>query len=141
MIGELGGVVIGYTYNDGTLDPFQKAVTLEKGDKRFPGSADLHISSDGKFLYASNRGEVNTIFTYRINKKRGTLTPLRAQSTLGRAPRNFNFDPTEKFLLAANQNSDEIVVFNRNRQTGLLTDSGKRIQVGKPVCIRWIPVK
>ena len=140
MIGELTGVIIAYHYSNGTLDPFQKAVTLENGDQRFPGSADICVSPDGKFLYASNRGEINSIAIFRIGKK-GSLTPVAYQSTLGKTPRNFNFDPSGKFLLAANQNSDEIVVFNRNNKSGLLTDTGKRIAIGKPVCIKWISIK
>ena len=63
------------------------------------------------------------------------------QSTLGKSPRNFSIDPTGKFLLCENQNSDEIVIFNRDVNTGLLADSGKRIVVGKPVCIKWVAVE
>ena len=63
------------------------------------------------------------------------------QSTLGKTPRNFNFDPTGNFLLVANQNSDAIVVFKINKDTGLLTDTGNRIDLGKPVCLKWISMK
>ena len=66
------------------------------------------------------------------------LAPVGHQSTLGKTPRNFNFDPSGKYLLVANQNSDEIVIFKRDEKTGLLTDSGNRIQVSKPVCVKWI---
>ena len=59
------------------------------------------------------------------------------QSTLGKTPRNFNFDPTGNFLLVANQNSDEIVIFKVDKITGLLTDTQQRIKVGKPVCLQW----
>ena len=101
-------------------------------------SSDIHISPDGKFLYASNRSNSNSIAIYSIDKKKGTLTLIGHQSVLGKTPRNFNFDPTEKFLLVANQNSDEIVIFKRDSATGLLTDTGNRISLGKPVCIKWI---
>jgi 3-carboxymuconate cyclase len=102
------------------------------------GSADIHTSPDGKFLYASNRGESNTIAIFNINAKTGWLSLVDHQSTLGKTPRNFNFDPSGNFLLAANQNSDEIVIFKTDKKTGLLKDTGKRISVGKPVCIKWI---
>jgi len=69
------------------------------------------------------------------------LVWVDAQSTLGKTPRNFNFDPTGNFLLVANQNSDEIVIFRRDKQTGLLEDTGKRINVPNPVCIKWITSK
>ena len=104
----------------------------------YPGSADIHVSPDGKFLYASNRGAANNIAIFSINPRSGVLTPVGHQPVLGKSPRNFNFDPTGHFLLVANQDSDEIVIFNVSKQTGLLQDSGKRIKVSKPVCIKWI---
>jgi len=105
------------------------------------GSADIHVSPDGKFLYCSNRGESNTIGIFSINKSNGQLEWIDHQSTMGKTPRNFNFDPTGNFLLVANQNSDEIVIFKRDKETGLLTDSGKRINVSKPVCLKWMLVE
>lgn len=101
------------------------------------GAADIHISADGKFLYASNRGDANTISIFKVDKK-GLLEKIAVQSTLGKTPRNFSLDPSGKFLLVANQNSDEIVVFSRNTITGLLTDTGTRIKVGSPVCIQFL---
>ena len=107
-------------------------------DTGFAGSADIHVSPDGKFLYASNRANSNTIAIFKINQNNGRLESAGHQSTLGKTPRNFNFDPSGKFLLVANQNSDEIVVFRIDKTTGLLTDTGQRIEVGNPVCIKWI---
>lgn len=103
-------------------------------------SADIHVSPDGKFLYASVRGTANSIAIFSIDKTTGWLTLAGHQYTEGETPRNFNFDPTGKYLLVANQNSNSIVVFSRNSETGLLTDTGKRIHIGKPVCIKWISI-
>lgn len=139
LIEELSGTVVAYTLKKGKLKKRQRISTMPAGDTQFPGSADIHVSQDGKFLYASNRSNSNTIAIYSINKK-GKLTLAGHQSTLGNGPRNFNFDPSGKFLLVGNQNSDEIVIFERNPDTGLLKDTGKRIALGKPVCIKWIPV-
>jgi 6-phosphogluconolactonase len=105
------------------------------------GAADIHVSPDGKFLYCSIRGLANTIAVFAIDPATGMLTPVESVFVEGEKPRNFNFDPTGNFLLVGNQNSDEIVLFNRDAATGKLTDSGKRIKVGKPVCIKWILVK
>ena len=140
VIEELTGTVSVYKYRKGKLEIKQRISTLPAGDTSFAGSADIHVSSDGKFLYASNRGDVNTIAIYRINKK-GELTLKGHQSTLGKTPRNFSIDPSGKFLLCENQNSDEIVIFKRDVTTGLLTDNGNRVSVGKPVCIKWISTK
>ncbi|HEV7621032.1 MAG TPA: beta-propeller fold lactonase family protein, partial [Flavisolibacter sp.] len=59
-------------------------------------------------------------------------------STLGKAPRNFNFDPSGNFLIVANQNTDNILIFKVDRNTGLLTETSNTISLGKPVCIKWI---
>jgi len=105
------------------------------------GSADIHVSNDGKFLYCSNRGDANTITIFKINPADGKLTVAGYQSTLGKGPRNFSLDPSGNFLLVANHNSDDIIVFKRDKSTGLLTDTGKKIEVGNPVCLKWIAVK
>lgn len=102
------------------------------------GSADIHVSPDGKFLYCSNRGDVNTIAIFSINAKDGRLTPVGQQDVMGIKPRNFNFSPGGNFLLVANQDSDNIVIFKRDKKTGLLTDTGKRINVPNPVCVKWV---
>lgn len=142
LVEEISGTVVAFKYSNGTLKNLQRLSTLPAGDTGLIGSADIHVSPDGKFLYASNRGKEgsNTLAIFKIDPVTGMLKAIGHQSTLGKIPRNFNFDPTGKFLLAANQESNEVVIFKRNKQTGLLTDSGKRIDVGKPVCLKWIKV-
>jgi 6-phosphogluconolactonase len=138
LVEELSGTVVAFSYKKGELKPIQRISTMPVGDTTYPGSADIHVSPDGKFLYASNRSTSNNIAIYKLDPKNGKLTFISHQSTLGNGPRNFNFDPTGDFLLVGNQNSDQIVIFKRDKTTGLLTDSGKRMDVGKPVCLKWI---
>lgn len=142
LLEELTGHISVYTY-PGKEKPklLQRIRSTPASYTGKEGSADIHLSPDGKFLYTSNRGESNTIAIFSVDKKNGTLSLKGHQSTLGKTPRNFNFDPTGKFLLVGNQNSDEIVVFKRNNRTGMLTDTGNRIEIGKPVCIKWISTK
>jgi len=141
LVEELSGTVVVFDYGSGTLKSKQRISSMPVGDTSSAGSADIHVSPDGKFLYASNRADANTIAIFRIDQKDGTLSLAAHQSTLGKTPRNFNFDPSGKFLLVANQNSDEIVIFKRDIKTGLLTDTQNRIRTGKPVCLKWIGVK
>lgn len=143
LVEELTGGVSAYRYSlkTGKLDLLQNISTLPPEYLGYAGSADIHVSPDGKFLYASNRGESNTIAIFSIDKKSGLLTVVGHQSTMGKTPRNFNFDPGGNFLLVANQGSDEIVIFRINKATGMLTDTGKRITVSKPVCLKWIKIK
>jgi 6-phosphogluconolactonase len=138
LIEELTGTISSYRYSNGRFELLQDISALPADYMGPIGSADIHTSPDGKFLYASNRGESNTIAIFNINPKTGWLSLVDHQSTLGKTPRNFNFDPSGNFLLAANQNSDQIVIFKTDKKTGLLRDTGKRISVGKPVCIKWI---
>ncbi|HEV7782385.1 MAG TPA: lactonase family protein [Chitinophagaceae bacterium] len=138
VIEELTGTVSVYEYKKGKLKTKQRISTMPAGDTTFAGSGFVQASPDGKFLYASNRGNVNTIAIYRIQQGSGTLVLVGHQSTLIKTPRNFSIDPSGKFLLCENQGSDEIVIFKRDETTGLLSDSGNRIKVGKPVCIKWI---
>jgi 6-phosphogluconolactonase len=100
------------------------------------GAADIHFSNDGKFLYATNRGNVNEIVIFKVDKKSGELTKIGKQSTLGKTPRNFMIDPSDNFLLVANQNSDDIYVFKRNKKTGMLTYTNEMIKIGNPVCLK-----
>jgi 6-phosphogluconolactonase len=139
LMEELTGSISAYKVeNDGYLSLIQNISGLPRDFIGDIGSADIHVSPDGKFLYCSNRGESNTIGILSIDQSTGMLVWVDDQSTLGKTPRNFNFDPTGNFLLVANQNSDEIVIFKRDKQTGLLEDTGKRIKVSKPVCLKWI---
>ena len=142
LMEELTGSVSAYRVEkSGGLSLLQNISGLPRDYTGPMGSADIHVSPDGKFLYCSNRGESNTIGIFSINNSTGELTWVDHQSTMGRTPRNFNFDPTGNFLLVANQNSDDIIIFKRDKNTGLLTDSGKKIKIPKPVCLKWIPVE
>ncbi|MFT3750047.1 MAG: lactonase family protein [Agriterribacter sp.] len=138
VIEEMGGAVNAYEYDGGKFKAIQHIKSVQKTDTGFVGSADIHVSADGKFLYASNRGGFNTLAIYKINQKDGRLTLIGHQKALGDFPRNFAIDPTGKFLLVANQKSDDIIIFKRDMKTGLLTSTGKRISVGNPVCLKWI---
>jgi 6-phosphogluconolactonase len=138
LVEELSGSVVAYGYSKTGLKLLQTISAVPRDYEGPMGSADIHISPDGKFLYASNRGESNTIAIFKTDPRTGWLQLIGHQSTMGKTPRNFNFDPTGNFLLVANQNSDEVVIFKRNKTTGLLSDTGKRIKVGNPVCLKWI---
>lgn len=138
LMEELSGTVSVFKILPGKLQPIQRISALPKDFKGLIGSADIHISPDGRYLYCSNRGESNSISIFSIDKGSGKLKLIAEQSTLGVQPRNFNFDPSGNFLLIANQRTDEIVIFRINKQNGLLTDTNKRISIPSPVCIKWI---
>ena len=138
LMEEMSGTVVVYKIVTGQLHRQQRISALPANFKGMISGADIHVSPDGNFLYCSNRGESNSISIFRISKKNGQLTLIGEQSTMGKTPRNFNFDPSGNFLLVANQQTDEIIIFKIDKQTGLLTNINKTIHVPSPVCIKWI---
>ena len=108
LIEEITGTVAAFNYNGGNLQSLQRISALPANFNGVVGSADIHVSRDGKFLYCSNRGTSNSITIFKIDTSTGKLTMVGEQSCMGKTPRNFNFDPTGNFLLVANQQSDEI---------------------------------
>ncbi|HOS47793.1 MAG TPA: lactonase family protein [Bacteroidia bacterium] len=135
-IEELSGTITAFSYESGKLDSIQRIFSYSKLQEEY-NSADIHISPDGLFLYASNRRDnENTISIFSINNDNGKLTLIGHQSTYGDHPRNFTLDPTGNFLIVANQVTNNIVVFKRDTKTGLLTKTGKEINVPRPSCLK-----
>ena len=136
---EFNGNISAFSYRNGNLQKIQDISSVEKGFQGKVDAADIHVSPDGKFLYESNRGDANTINVFSIFPT-GRLEFVSRTSSLGKAPRNFAIDPSGKYLLVAHQNSDEIVIFNRDKSTGKLSNSGNGIKIGSPVCLVFAPI-
>lgn len=134
VLQELDGAITSFSYNDGILKKVSETTVVAADFKGDVGAADIHISPDGKFLYATNRGTANDISTFKILKK-GELEFVQRTSTLGKGPRNFTIDPTGNYLLIGHQFSNEIVIFKRNSKTGMLTATGNKIDMCSPVCL------
>ena len=138
VIEELSGTVEAFNYANGKLTLTQTLATHPADFKGQPGSAEVELSPDGKFLYVSNRGEENNIAIFSVNPVSGKLQWKGYQSTLGKAPRHFIMDPGGNYLLAANQDTDNIIIFKRNKQTGMLQETGNQIKVSMPVCVQLV---
>ncbi|RYY36247.1 MAG: lactonase family protein [Sphingobacteriaceae bacterium] len=134
---ELTGMVTAFDYNKGQLKQIQEITMLADGFKGNVGAADIHISPDGKYLYASNRGDANEIVVYAVDQLSGMLTFVHRFATRGKAPRNFVIDPTGNFLLVANQDSDNINVFRLDKNTGKPIGMVNSTTAGKPVCLKF----
>lgn len=133
---ELTGSVSVYNFNKGKASFLQSVLTHPGNYKGEPGTADIHLSPDGKFLYVSNRGEENNIAKFPILTN-GKLNDKQMQlfSTAGKKPRNFSISQDGNWLLAANQDTDNITVFRINKDNGALTNTGNTIHVSMPVCV------
>lgn len=134
LMQEVDGTVTAFSLKKGKLTIIQETtvITPQSGDEA--RAADIHLSPDGKFVYATNRGTASNITCFAVGKD-GKLTFVQQISTGGIGPRNFNLTPDGKYVFVANQNSDNIVVFQRDNKTGTLTNTGKIISVGAPVCL------
>ena len=139
LINELSGMVTVFHHANGHLEAVQYIASDTSPGVGGKGSADIHISPDGKFLYASNRANTNNIAIFSIHATDGKLTFVGDQPT-GLHPRNFIITPNGKYLLAANRDSNQIQVFEINRETGLLQEqhSGEITEIERPMCIKFI---
>jgi 6-phosphogluconolactonase len=133
--------VFSYKASNGSLSPLQTISALSilrKEHKGFREAAEIAVHPSGKFLYASNRAGIDTISAFFIDPAKGTLHLKDEYPTMGKTPRNFAIDPTGKFLLAANQESNNIVVFRIDSITGALSPTGDTAEVPAPVCITFL---
>src|ERR1700722_14752557 len=85
---------------------------------------DTVITRDGRFVYFANRGD-NFLYAFKADFATGKLAPMKRSNCGGKTPRNFTIDPTERWMLVANQDSNLISVFARNPTTGELSDEVK----------------
>ena len=136
-INELNSTIDVFHYHKKNLSHIQRISTLPKEFSGINYCADIHISPDGLFLYGSNRGH-NSLAIYAIDGKTGKLQFLGTESVRGNFPRNFAITPSGEYVLVANQKSNNIQLFKRNINTGLLTYLDKEIKISKPVCIKFL---
>ena len=123
-IEEMAGQISVYNYQNGVLNKIQRIATHSNKIKDGFESSDIHISPDGKFLYASNRGKENNIAIFFIDEN-GLLKNIGYQSTYGNHPRTFALDENGDFLIVTNVVSGDATVFKRNSETGLLKKTSK----------------
>jgi 6-phosphogluconolactonase (cycloisomerase 2 family) len=132
VIGDLSGDITVYDYIDGNLREKQ-VIKADRMDAR--GAADIHLSPDGKFLYASLRLRGDGIVVFEVGPG-GVLSYVGYQQT-GPHPRNFNITPNGRYVLVACRDNNSIEIYDRDRSTGMLSDTGRRIPLERPVFVGW----
>ncbi|WP_188455060.1 lactonase family protein [Virgibacillus oceani] len=141
LMTELSSEVITLNYNsdNGSFIEIQSITSIpEDFTENNQGSA-IHVSSDGRFVYAANRGH-NSMAVFSVDQESGELTFVESVSTEGDWPRDFTIDPTGRFLIASNQASGNLVLFSRDVSTGKLTLIQSDISVPYPVCVKFLNV-
>ncbi len=138
LLQELDGTITTFSYRNGVFKRLREDSVVPVGFTGQIGAADIHVSPDGRYLYATNRGSANDISIFALGPD-GLPQFRKRISTKGEGPRNFAFDPNGNFLLVANQKTGNITVFKVDRITGDLTDTGNTIKVCSPVCLVFVP--
>ena len=133
LLQEIDGTVSVLGMKNGKLSLLQETSVI-KNSKVVIRAADIHLSPDGRYLYATNRGSANDISCFSVAKD-GKLTFLQQISTEGEGPRNFAITLDGQYIFIAHEQTNDIVIFKRDMLTGLLSHTGKKIEVGSPVCL------
>lgn len=136
---ELSSQVVTFRWNAaaGKLEPIDTISTLSPGFKGLSGAGELSSSADGKYLYASNRGE-DTIVVYRANPDTGALMEIQRLSSGGKSPWNFSIDYSGRWFLAANEGSDLVSVFKRDPASGKLSPTDESLASPHPSSIAFL---
>ncbi|HEF4760061.1 TPA: lactonase family protein [Pseudomonas putida] len=135
---EMSAQVAVFDYRDGKLEQTQMVDLAAGQPVSDKAAAALHASTDGKFLYVSNRGTANQLLVFAIDPVSGHLKELQRRSVEGDHPREFALDPSGKFLLIANQKSNQIVVVERDTKTGLLGKTVQKLPMDAPSDLKFL---
>ncbi len=153
QLNEMGSTLITFAWDpaQGKLTQLQELSIAPHGLRN--AGAELQISANQKYLYASNRlsrfndkdpSKIDrlpgTISVFAIDPEKHTLSEIRQFPSGGIMPRNFAIDPTGQYLFALNQVSDNVVQFKIDPATGMLSRMGRELKLDTPVCLQFVPV-
>ncbi|KRM93255.1 carboxy-cis,cis-muconate cyclase [Lentilactobacillus senioris DSM 24302 = JCM 17472] len=135
LVGELSSNLAVLEYNEeaATFAVKQIISTIPDDWTAHNGAAAVRMSSDGRFVYVSNRGN-NTIAVFETAED-GMVTLVQRIATEGDFPRDFNFNSDERFVIVPHQNSGNASLFERDAQTGKLTLIQKDFAVPEGICV------
>jgi 6-phosphogluconolactonase len=141
VLGEMASAVavMSYDAKNGKLALVENIDTIPPQLTTENNSAELALSQDGRFLYATNRGH-DSVTVFKVNAANGKLTNIQNIPTQGHIPRGMSLDPDGTHLLTGNQNSDTITIFDRDTKTGKLTFASQMTDIPTAVCILFTPI-
>ncbi len=129
--------VLEWRKTDGSLTLVDRIHLLPDGYKGPSRGCDTVITRDGRFVYFANRDD-DFLYSFKADLATGRLTPMKRSNCGGKTPRNFTLDPTERWMLVANQDSNLISIFRRDERTGELADEGRSIEAPIPMRILFV---
>jgi 6-phosphogluconolactonase len=139
IVSELNSTITACTYKsaDGTISEINTLSTVEESHEGMKYPAAVRVHPNGKYVYASTRGENSCISTFEINKD-GSLTRVQVMEHVPNWPRDFNLDPSGEIMLVAGERSDDIRLYLIDSETGLIAETESRVQVPAPASILFI---
>ncbi len=138
VLNELNSTVTAYNWSKltGKLSEIETKKLLPEEFTGFNKSADIHLTPDGRFLYASNRGH-NSITAFKTGKD-GEPELIGYFPSGGNVPRNFFVSPGGSYLLVANKRSENIITFKIDKHNGILSGNQEISGIALPQCIKFI---
>jgi 6-phosphogluconolactonase len=137
VINELKSEITVFNYLP-TMTPIQSISTLPENFTAMNTAAEILLYPiTEKYLYASNRGH-DSIAVFSVDTNTGFLSLIQHISVQGHTPRNFNISPNGKFLIVANQDSNNLVLFTIDEKTGKLTATGSSVEISQPMCVKYL---
>lgn len=127
-------VVLHWNAERGTMEEIQTMELLPEGYKGPTRGCDIVFDRKGEFAYVANRDD-NFMASFTVSPADGKLTMIGRTSCGGKTPRHFTLSPNDRWLLIANQDSNNISVFARDAKTGKLADDGKSFPLENPMCL------
>jgi 6-phosphogluconolactonase len=140
VINELDSTITLYSYDsvDSGMNPIQTVSTLAAGYAGANTAGELALDAQGKFLYATNRGDENSIAVFTVNPADGKLALIERVPTEGKTPRHFAIDPTGQWLAVVNQDSDTVMTFRIDAKSGRLKKAGQPVRINSPAMVDFM---
>lgn len=131
--------VFAWRVDQGRLDLIETLSALPPGVKARTNftAAEILVHPSGKYVYATVRGH-DSVSVFGVNLKDGRLTFLQNVPSGGKVPRGLGLDPNGRWLIVANQKTDNAVEFAIDTETGKLSATGKELNVGSPVDVKFV---
>ena len=134
---SLSVTVFDYDAAAGSMTPKQTLNAVPKEllvKEQFKSASEIRVHPNGRFVYSANRGH-DTITVFRVHEDDGTLAVVERENIRGATPRNFNLDPSAKWLIAAGQQSHTLASFVVDQTTGELTYNQSIVHTPAPICV------
>jgi len=141
VLNELNGTLTACSYDSesGILEELNTLNNLPDDFSGFNKSAAVRVHPDGKFVYASNRGDMNSITAFGILED-GSIEAVHIQDKGINFPRDFNIDPSGTFMLVGNQHGKSIVVFRIDPSSGKMVETEHKLEISQPTCIVFLNI-